>query len=932
MEAELAAYFETWLTDQYRRGEDEGEGQHLVCFPAVHLPRGELAGVLRLPVRLRFLAADGRPFVVPTRRERAQAKLPGPPIAAELLAVERSEGTLPFFIDTRLLHRQLGVHHERIDALFETLRSRADVSETEVASALVRLLDEDDAADLRGGDPFVALAAACARRLARLGTRARAFPVAIVMNAQADKTTRYLQRELKALSEAPKALGQTGPLHSYLTHRPGRSSRETQYALHPSPPLTPVQREVAEHFWGSRLSAVQGPPGTGKTTLILHLCAEYLTRQVDALVAGERSKSGMLVIASSNNRAVDNVLSGLGNSELTRLPLSLRAGSRQVMEEVLLPALVATRRILAEAARMPEETRRAEMKEALYAFCAERHRCTDALAGRSAALARTDARSALEDERAGLEMPGPLSARATQLHALSETDRRQLTERLQALTQRLEAHALACENTESAAALLRVQNVLRKTAQKQWKALDEGLRAAGLDAPTLATEFPAEDDHDARQEALQNRLECALDALSALKTDLTLAHAAADYARKAHTLGQMLATLDGVPEAAVDMPADYAPRGLALFEAAVRAREAWAFAHAERLVDALDAAVEGLRDERTLRGFFRDEPEHAARLTQLFGIWGCTLLSLGNLLAPEPGSIEHLIIDEAGQCHPAHAISGLLRARRAMVLGDVHQLTPVIELGEDDEARMRHTLRLQLAPSTLAPFRVHNKAEASAQSVADLAVQERRALIDHFRCQPDIIALSNELCGYGLRVHTPRAARREVADLLPHALMHCDVKGTQEELGGSYHNAEELAILLQLLTSLRERGIPPTDIAVITPYRGQLEKLTRACLALGYPLERSAELAEQSERSLTTSGLSLGTVHRFQGGERDIVIFSSVVSELRSLPFINSRPNLLNVAISRARMHFVSLGDHAVLTRGEVSRVLTRGHALPISQ
>ena len=41
-----------------------------------------------------------------------------------------------------------------------------------------------------------------------------------------------------------------------------------------------------------------------------------------------------------------------------------------------------------------------------------------------------------------------------------------------------------------------------------------------------------------------------------------------------------------------------------------------------------------------------------------------------------------------------------------------------------------------------------------------------------------------------------------------------------------------------------------------------------------------------------------------------------------SLPFLNARPNLLNVAISRAKHHFVCLGHAAVLARGPRSRLL----------
>ena len=69
-------------------------------------------------------------------------------------------------------------------------------------------------------------------------------------------------------------------------------------------------------------------------------------------------------------------------------------------------------------------------------------------------------------------------------------------------------------------------------------------------------------------------------------------------------------------------------------------------------------------------------------------------------------------------------------------------------------------------------------------------------------------------------------------------------------------------------------------------------------------------------------GLALGTVHRFQGGERRIVLFSTVVTEPRSLGFINARVNLLNVAISRAREHLIVIGDGRNLRQGARSRIL----------
>ena len=62
------------------------------------------------------------------------------------------------------------------------------------------------------------------------------------------------------------------------------------------------------------------------------------------------------------------------------------------------------------------------------------------------------------------------------------------------------------------------------------------------------------------------------------------------------------------------------------------------------------------------------------------------------------------------------------------------------------------------------------------------------------------------------------------------------------------------------------------------------------------------ELSE-SGAAAQRAGVALGTVHRLQGGERSIVLFSSVISHPASLAFLNARPNLLNVAISRERHH-----------------------------
>jgi superfamily I DNA and/or RNA helicase len=312
------------------------------------------------------------------------------------------------------------------------------------------------------------------------------------------------------------------------------------------------------------------------------------------------------------------------------------------------------------------------------------------------------------------------------------------------------------------------------------------------------------------------------------------------------------------------------------------------------------------------------------QLRRLFGIWGSTLLSLGNCFPGELGSITRVVIDEAGQCHPAHALSALMRAENALLIGDVHQLSPVIELQADDEARLLRSCRLATPAQALGPYRVHADALISSQSVADRAVSKRGKLTDHFRCQPEIIALCDTLSDYGLTVHTPPADRSLNAPFLKHPLLLVDLRGEQARLAGSWYNEVELQQTLSLLESLLQGGVTLEDIAIITPYRGQLEQLRRALSQRRIPLEYSPELAESETAGPGRRGVALGTVHRFQGGERSIVLFSSVVTHTASLAFLNSRPNLLNVAISRAQHHFVCLGHAPVLSQGPLSRLLVQ--------
>jgi hypothetical protein len=778
LDAEAKGLFEDWLATNYRRGDDDEDGRrvgHLLGFPTLLLPKGDLGCLLRSPLDVLWRTAEAAEFNVPSPAQRAASKLPQPPARVRLLHGGRdTEDALPFFVDLKLLADVLRVDAERLDRFFNELRQKRAPRPRAMVTALSALIEaqivEDGGArgqprppnDNAGGSASAralsALHAALTRRLAQLGSRTRAYPIALVVSADQSRVTTHAQRDIEAALDrlADKRLKRDSPLSRYVRGLVSeRDAPRTERCLGRFTPsgLTPHQRAALELSLDRRLCAIQGPPGTGKTTLIINRVADALVRKVLPLLDGHAMGDGVLVITSTNNAAVDNVTSVLGSAlGPDRLPLALRAGSRDVTERVTSADL-----------------------ETCLAWL-ERHR----------------------QSPVG-ELPDTLDA---------------------------------------------------------FRALHTSTRSAAA-----AEVAPPE-----RGEAL----------------------------------------------------------GHALFLAAERVRLAWVVKNRENLLNVLTLALRAAKQSRSLAAVLANTNKGGAWLKRLFPAFGSTLLSLGNVFPAEPDCIEHVVIDEAGQCHPGYAVSALLRASSALIIGDVHQLQPVIGLSLDDERRFVRSLRLGIDLTRLEPYRTHDEAGTSAQHLADRAVPLRPTLIDHFRCQPAIAAICEQLCQYGLEVRTPPSSRSGMAPRLTAAVLAVDLPGEQERQAGSWANELEVREVVAWVQYLLSCGIQTDDLGVITPFRGQLERLTQAFATARIPVDEPLRGADQNLDLFGTPsrGLALGTVHRFQGGERSIILLSTTVTRVGSLRFLDERENLVNVAASRARDHLITVGHAATLLAGRHTRAL----------
>jgi very-short-patch-repair endonuclease len=129
-----------------------------------------------------------------------------------------------------------------------------------------------------------------------------------------------------------------------------------------------------------------------------------------------------------------------------------------------------------------------------------------------------------------------------------------------------------------------------------------------------------------------------------------------------------------------------------------------------------------------------------------------------------------------------------------------------------------------------------------------------------------------------------------------------DIKGAviKPSSGGAVNEKEAAGVvktLRDLVLTKAYRG----SVGVVSPFRAQAN------------LIRELALADVSISSLLTSQEFLvDTVHKFQGDERDVIIFSPVVAKgitPGAISFLKNNGNLFNVAVTRARAQLIVVGD-----------------------
>ena len=271
-----------------------------------------------------------------------------------------------------------------------------------------------------------------------------------------------------------------------------------------------------------------------------------------------------------------------------------------------------------------------------------------------------------------------------------------------------------------------------------------------------------------------------------------------------------------------------------------------------------------------------------------------------------PGSIPWLFIDEAGQAVPQAAAGALWRCKRAVVVGDPFQIEPVVTTPDAiiKELGNHFDLKWEQMDSTLSVQRMADRVNRYGWTMNDDWVGS--PLRVHRRCTDPMFSIANEIAYAGMMYNSTPSASTKL--LMETAFV--DIRGNVEAGCRHYVTAQGEVIRKMILDEIdRQQALP--DLFVISPFseipsklRSELEKPLKAAVA---------NLPQQMNDKKVNDWLDthIGTVHTFQGKQAEGVILCLGLDSTKegAAQWATSKPNLLNVALTRAKLRFVAVGD-----------------------
>lgn len=267
-----------------------------------------------------------------------------------------------------------------------------------------------------------------------------------------------------------------------------------------------------------------------------------------------------------------------------------------------------------------------------------------------------------------------------------------------------------------------------------------------------------------------------------------------------------------------------------------------------------------------------------------------------------PEYIDLELIDEAGQILPHNLVPALYRGKKAVIVGDVNQIEPIYS-----NVAKKFEEYQNIIGDNFENIKIENNSvQALANKNTDiLSNKEPIMLNEHYRCEKNIINFSNKYV-YNNRLNMNK--KDNMKKPFFNNMVAIDIRGKEEEK--EHVNTLEIDTCIETIKYiLKENEGENPSIGVVTPFKKQKLKI------------------EDRLKDEKLKDIKVGTVHAFQGQEKEYIIFSQVIDsplKRRIVDFIGGKGNMLNVAVTRAKKQFIFIGnvDVALKTKNYLTKLI----------
>ncbi|MEH1824306.1 MAG: translation initiation factor IF-2 N-terminal domain-containing protein [Nostoc sp.] len=270
-------------------------------------------------------------------------------------------------------------------------------------------------------------------------------------------------------------------------------------------------------------------------------------------------------------------------------------------------------------------------------------------------------------------------------------------------------------------------------------------------------------------------------------------------------------------------------------------------------------------------------------------------------------SFDVVIIDEVSKCTPPELLIPALKGKKLVMVGDHRQLPPMLDTSTLEEvAQTIGNTRDELQFLEESLFK--SQFESADESI-------KQMLTTQYRMHPFIMGAINQFYDgkleSGILEPDTKRAHHLAGEIVQESQHLIWIKTPienqflEQRNGTSYFNTPEIDAIEYLCQQFENtwaskvaNGEPKKEIAVITFYGAQLRKIDERLQSELFP---SLEIRT-------------GTVDRFQGMERPVVIVSMVRNNSKGDVGFAKKPERVNVAFSRAQELLIIVGCHNLFT------------------